>query len=423
MNLQYPVIAGLLSLLVVGVLRARSDGVVGWVTAILITTPVLFLLVPLTELVWLALRFELAPFFPVLFSLVLFLCVPAIESLGHPNRWWAPVTGLILGLGALGMGLLNSRSNAERPAPSTLVYAYEHGTGAAMWVTDPTQDSLDADATAWAVEKAGGSFDGRRDLSGFAYGNGQKPTAPAPVVSAAPPEVIITRDTVDAGTRHVTLRIRSRIGAEYLAFGYDDVGSTRLVSLNGSPLAHPEELAFAEHWGEPNPSVVLELEMPEGQAIGLQVVEHLLRPEELLGADAFDRPPHLAPNVMRLSDRAMFRYSVGAFADPRHAILMPGAQQPTGAPSAPTAGAPAAGVTPADTLPADTLPVDTVAQDTVTAEPPSGDTASATPGDTASVDTLAGDTSLAGTLPDDTASVDTLAASPDTTRTPRGDGW
>ena len=37
------------------------------------------------------------------------------------------------------------------------------------------------------------------------------------------------------------------------------------------------------------------------------IVEHHLRPGELVGANRFVRPPELAPNIRTLSDRAMIR--------------------------------------------------------------------------------------------------------------------
>jgi len=323
MNLQWPVMAALLSVAVLALLGSRSDGSVGWVTALLLAVPVLFLLVPVTELVWLALTFDLGAALTVLVAVALYLCLPALEALRYPNGWWAPMTGVVVTGTAVGLGVLASRPSAERPSPTTLVYAYEHGTGAAVWATDPTADSLDAKAVAWAVERAGGSFEGTRDLSGFAYPAGLTPTSTAPVVAAPPPEVILVRDSIDGATRHVTLHVRSQIGAEYMAFTYDGRGSTRLLTINGHALVAPDSLAWADHWGEPDGAVVLELEMPADEPIGLHVIEHLLRPEELLGPDAFRRPPDLAPDITRLSDRAMFRYSVGAFVDPRHAIMLP----------------------------------------------------------------------------------------------------
>ena len=37
----------------------------------------------------------------------------------------------------------------------------------------------------------------------------------------------------------------------------------------------------------------------------LNIVEHTLRPQEILSADVFERPEKLAPDITRLSDRAM----------------------------------------------------------------------------------------------------------------------
>jgi hypothetical protein len=300
--------------------------------------------------------------------------------------------------------LLASRPGPERPLPSTLVYAYEHGTGSAVWATDPGADSLDAEAVAWAVERAGGSFDATRDLSGFAYRAGQTPTVTAPVVSAQPPEVVIARDTIDGPTRRVTLNVRSRIGAEMFAFVYDGRGTTRIVSINGERIEDPASLELLDHWGQPDGYVVLELEMGAQDPIGLHVIEHLLRPEELLGPRAFVRPPRLAPDITHMSDRAMFRYSVAVFVDPRHAIMMPasaggapgptdGSAAPPPAGSAPPASSDSAVAQPDTGQAQPTPPVAQPDTGAAPAPPPTARPDSAPPRDTATVtpprDTLA----------------------------------
>jgi hypothetical protein len=145
----------------------------------------------------------------------------------------------------------------------------------------------------------------------------------------------VRSDAEQSGTRRVTLAVRSEIGAEVLRFEPAEDGDTRLVSLNGRALAAPGTLEWADHWGMPDSAVMLELEMPASTPIDLFIVEHLLRPEELLGTGAFARPPDLAPDVTRLSDRAMFRFSVAAFADPRYGLIRrpagPGAPVPDSA--------------------------------------------------------------------------------------------
>jgi hypothetical protein len=47
----------------------------------------------------------------------------------------------------------------------------------------------------------------------------------------------------------------------------------------------------------------------------LNIVEHTLRPQEILGAGVFERPETLAPDITRLSDRAMLltRFAATSF--------------------------------------------------------------------------------------------------------------
>jgi hypothetical protein len=322
MDLQWPVAAALLSILVVALLRSRAGGAVGWIAVLLLATPVLLILVPLVELMWVSLTFRALGLVAVLAAITLQLALAALDPLRQPNGWWAPLTGLVVCAAALGVGFLVSGPTAERPAPSTLMYVYEHGTGAAFWATDPNADPvLDEEARAWAVERAGAAFTETRDLSGFGYAPGEAPVASAPVVAAAAPEVAILRDTLDGERRHVILAVRSRIGAERLAFQRDSVGRTRFLSIDGIEVEQPGSAEWVTHWGVPDSMVVLELDMPADEPIGAHVVEDLLRPEELLGEGAFQRPPHLAPDVEARSDRALFRYSLAAFADPRHAFM------------------------------------------------------------------------------------------------------
>ncbi|MGD8728315.1 MAG: M20/M25/M40 family metallo-hydrolase, partial [Gemmatimonadota bacterium] len=346
MNLQWPLAAALVSVIVVGLLRQRSGGTVGWLTTVALTVPVLLLLVPVLELVWLAMSVRLIAVLGVLAALVLQMCLPAIDWLRHPNAWWAPATGVVLVAAFFGMARVADRPSAEHPSPSTLVYAYEHGGGSALWATDPNADStLDAEAIDWAEQHAGASFSRTRDMSDFGYPPGPTPVADARLVNAPPPEVEILSDSIDGTVRSVSMAVRSNIGAEMLRFQMDPAGRTRLLSINGMAIDQPDSLQWVEHYGVPeDPGVLLQLRMPAAEPIGLYVIEHDLRPTELLGPGPFERPADLMPDVNAMSDRAVFRYSVAAYADPRHAFMPGGARgggaEPSGAPQ--PAGAAAA---------------------------------------------------------------------------------
>ncbi|MDX1492906.1 MAG: hypothetical protein R3253_02440, partial [Longimicrobiales bacterium] len=207
--------------------------------------------------------------------------------------------------GSVATGILTRGPSAETPAPSTLLYVFEHGDESALWVTAP-EASTHAGAVAWATARAGSDFSETRRLDGFGYPPLEVAVTPARVLLADPPTVQIVTDTVIGQARRAVVHVTSNIGAEMLGFRVD--GETRLAAIDGQPLSNVEQLRWLEHWGAPDTAVALELASPAGSPLDLHVVEHLLRPEELLGRDAFTRPAELAPNINRLSDRAIFRY-------------------------------------------------------------------------------------------------------------------
>ena len=101
------------------------------------------------------------------------------------------------------------------------------------------------------------------------------------------------------------MSVRSRIGAEVLGFQFAEGSGTRLLSINGKAVPDPGSMRWAFHTGEPDPVVLLELEVPEDEMLELNIVEHTLRPQEILSTDVFERPEKLAHDITRLSDRAL----------------------------------------------------------------------------------------------------------------------
>lgn len=408
MNLQWPVLAATVAALVVVLTGKGSESVVGWLVAVALAVPTVVFLTPVIELVWLGLTLRLAGVLAAGACVALLLCVPALAGLRHPNGWWAPTTAAALAALFTGVGLLSANPSADRPAPSTLAYAYEHGTGDAVWISDDVADPLTDPGHNWAVQQAGATFEERRDLTDFGYPFGEVATTPGPVVDIPRPEVDIVGDSIFADTRRVAMRVRSRIQAEVMEFRLD--GLTRLTAINGVAVSDPAALQNIDHWGvPPDGGVLLELTMPPDAPIGMHIVERHFRPETLLGATRFQRPDYLAPNVMRLSDQAMLRFSVADLADPRFSMV-------------PTTTDSLASSTPADSLLA---PLDTaVAAPTDTGSLPPSDTtdltlqadsasavvpldsAGSTP-DTLPRDTLPGDDTLPRGTPQDTPQGDT----------------
>jgi len=308
-NFQWPVLAGCIGAFAVAGLPAEGGmGILRWLVALLATLPVVAVLVPLTESVWLAMGLALAPAIVMLAWLVCVLILPALEVVREPNGWWAPVAGLVLAGAFLAVGMSTATPSATRPAPSTLVYALDRESGSANWGTDPTRDASDP-GVAWAAAAVGAFGDVvQSDLTtqGIPYA-----FAAADPVDLPPPTVALVSDTTVADGV-VRVSVSSQIGAEMLLLRLPAQGSP-LVAVNGKPIrggARPEQVTY---WGTPEGSILLDFDRGSaGNGLDLVVVEHHLRPGELVGQRYFMRPAELAPNIRMLSDRAMIRTAFAA---------------------------------------------------------------------------------------------------------------
>lgn len=309
-NLQWPVVAAYLGAAVL-LMGGSRTAMFSWIVALAMAIPVMVFLTPAVELLWLGLSFRAAPVLGVLVAVGLILLLPALYWLREPNWWWAPVTALVLGAAFLGLGIRVARPTAQLPYPSTLAWAFDHGTGEALWVT--RGEGASPAAQAWATARAGAQLTESRPLDAFGYRSGAV-VAPAQPVEVPAVQAWVLADSTVGTTRRMRLALRSAIGAELMQLRFPEQGATRVLSLNGHALPIEGRPELVEHWGDPAPAVIVDLELPQGAAVDMDVVEHLLRPGELVGAEHFTRPPELAPNVVWMSDRAMVLTPASALA-------------------------------------------------------------------------------------------------------------
>ena len=336
MNLQWPAIAALLAGAVgLGVGQSGEAGWVRWLLWVLLAVPVLLFLVPLTELVWLAMSFQLAPVLGLLVGLGVLLLWPVLEVVREPKGWVSPVVGVAAGAALVGVGLFYARPSAERPLPSTLIYALDRAEGTALWATDAARaEAVEARLDlVWAAERAGPA-DTTRALShllpsGRVYAVSEAPLATLPV-----PRIAFESDSVASDlSRSGRVRVASASGAELLSFVFPEEGP-RPISINGRSLRDLPDLQGLEHWGMPEGSVVLEFEVaPTMAELQFQLLEVHLRPESIVGPGVFERPPELAPDLTQSSDRAVVRTPVRiSLADGQ--VELVGEVQPAAAPDA-----------------------------------------------------------------------------------------
>ena len=314
MNLQWPALAGVLGVFVMaGVGRDRRPGFLRWVLVVLLAVPVLTMLAPLTELLWLAMNISLAPALGGLVAIAVLCALPAVETLREPNGWWAPVAGAVAAAALVGIGVLNAAPDATRPAPSTLLYALDRESGDAWWLTDgPESNASGEEARQWVAERVGTLEDPRSFAAYFGRGV-QYAAARADVRDVAPLDVVPASDSSTADGVTV-VGVRSGIGAELLVFTLPE-GGPALRSVGGVALDDASSIRVLEHWGEPVDRLHLEFDRVPGDTLRFGVVEHLFRPAEVVGTEPFRRPTHLAPNVRRFSDRVLVRSVVSMDGD------------------------------------------------------------------------------------------------------------
>ncbi len=316
-NLQGPLAATIVLLaLLAGVGLHRARGNVAWIASVLLAVPVLAFLVPVLEFATLAFTLSAAPVIAAMITLALLFILPALSALDFPNRWWAPLTAFTVAGIALGSGWLQRDPSAERPAPSTLLYVLDRdGEGlpvSARWA------SLEGPGTEWASQAAGGVLADTSSLQGYGFPSRSFVTREAPLAAVPAPEVRVYSDTVVAGERRVSLGLRSRVGAEYVAVQLPDGVDALSIWGAGSGQARPGLLApsvrWVEHWGRPEGMIRLDLVGSPNADWTLELVEQHLRPEEIFGEERFTRPADLGGYGPTVSDRVTVRtpYVVGS---------------------------------------------------------------------------------------------------------------
>lgn len=309
MQLQWPALAAVLCAGALVLLGSRRQTLVGWAVTLLFAVPVIFFLVPAVEMLWLAGTLRQAGALGALMVISLLLALPAVDALRAPNGWWMPLLTLVLGAAFVGLARLGNEVSGVSPIPSTLAYTYERGEEHGMWITDEgtARAAADSQLGRWLAARTGSPFDRTLDLGDVGYRTGPTPVVEAPPAATPPLVTEIRRDTTVGIVRRVTLAVRSQIGAERLHFrSAGGATGTRIASVNGQSLRDPFGVQWVDHWGVPDSSVVLDLEMPAGADMDLRISEHHLRPSEILGPGTFQRPPELEPDVLRWSDRAIF---------------------------------------------------------------------------------------------------------------------
>lgn len=314
LNMVWSVLFGELAILFF-LLRVEDQEEGGWRQARwslglgLLLVPVVFMMVPLAEILWMAMNISIAPVLAAVGTLTAILLLPLLAPLQRPNRWWAPVILEALVLFSFGMGLSGASPGPENPTPTSLFYAMDRDAGAAWWASAyrPREPWTRSRVSDGGLAQQEGTFIPLGDF-----------TAPAEIVEVPDPEINVLWDTTQAGSRILRLAITSGIDAELLEIRPEEEEDVLLRGVGDwtaeDSLPRPWPL---EHWGDPDGPVEIEIAIPlESSGIDLHLRETTFRPRRFLGSEAFSRPSHLIPSLGRTSDLAIFRKTIRIQVDP-----------------------------------------------------------------------------------------------------------
>lgn len=339
----------LLSLLPLAVLP--SDHTPGrWLRVVLLAlaSGVLVVTVPELDLVVTAMTLERAPSVGAILGLGALLLVPAFEWLIRPRAWWTPALAVLAAALAFSTALPAARDDADHPVPTSLVLLVEDtlivepsttppaATSAAVTdeaTTGPqaaaTVDTLQTPARwlpgrwltvpgvgeewarSWAVGAEGSGSDPGTlllpgDASWVVAGTGADARVPRPRVRLV--------DRTDDGARSsVTLAVTSGLGAEMLAIRLVDASPGTITAVNGEEVAPGTDgrpVRTLVRWGSSAAPATVRIVTEGGRPLALDLLEHHLRPAEILGDNFFVREDSVIPDASTGSDRLIQRVRV-----------------------------------------------------------------------------------------------------------------
>ena len=248
-----------------------------WVLGAAAGLPVMLLWVPLVSLLLDALGLPLAWAAMPLVALGLGLLAPVLTPLARRGSVAVPVACLLVSLALLVTGIQRSSFDAEHPRGDSLLYCLDAGRELARWA------SADPEAAPW-MAPALGDRPVRSLLEWCLPRSGRRGflVAEAPVLTLAEPDIeLLHRAHGDDGTFRMSVRIRSRRGAERLGVGIESLASVQAFSvgskrqdLRDSPVGGNGEPAWLLlFYGGGGAGLTLELELNQAQAVEFLVVD------------------------------------------------------------------------------------------------------------------------------------------------------
>jgi hypothetical protein len=338
MALHLPTALALLNAgLMAGLGSRRALGSWVWFLVMLASGGVLLVVVPNLEGMAAILTFRGAPLAGGAMAMGFVLLLPSAEWLGRPSPWRVPALGVLVA-GISFVTTIPAVRRAERnPTFSTLVYLVDdtlspldlspavNGSNGSAWETPPEALPPRRVSGRWLTVPGRGeawarSWVAEEETRSVSPGTLLLPEEERYVVAGTGPETHLTppgvwllENRLEAGLRHLRLAIRSELVSDLLGIRIGE-GSAEISGVELEDCLDPDTgpLRQVIHWGLPQGGFLTVdlLSDPAQEPVQLEVLEHHLRPEEVLGSDFFRRGGSLRPNPHTGSDRIIQRSRV-----------------------------------------------------------------------------------------------------------------
>jgi hypothetical protein len=318
--------------------RGRRPGLWEWMVYALLAVGTLSLLVPTIQVMAGTLTLRSAPLLAALAATVMLLVLPVMEWLQRPRGWWAPALTSAAAAALVTIGSPAVRGGAGHPMPTSLIYLVDQPAagidqppvGGVLRMTAATRAS-ERPATrrllghwltvpgpgeewsrSWVAEPAAGAIaPGVLLMPG---GERYEVAGTGPASDVAPARVHVIRSVVEGAWRTLELSVEPGLGGEMLGLHVGEDAGAAIRGVGGAVWndADPSPVLGLMHWGTPEGGTVPVLLRVEAdrQHVTLNVVEHHLRPVDVLGDLFFQRADSVAPDASTGSDRVIQRTRV-----------------------------------------------------------------------------------------------------------------
>jgi len=307
--------------------RARSHWT--WAPTVALSGGVLALVIPSAQLLAGAWTFRAAASLGGLFAIVSLMLLPAIDRLLRPRAWWLPTAGVAVAGALVALTLPVVQGGRAHPMPTSLTYltdglprdAVRKITGFSAregsrnvrrvqgrWLTVPGPG--EAWARSWVGEPVHGSTDpGVLLLAGEPW----ELIGTGPDTEIEGPELTVLESWADGTTRRMEVAVRSGLRGEMVGLHLPVGVEGEFTSVGGTTWeGGAVPVRSLVHWGRPEEGD-LRVGLVVGASAGnrhLQVIEHHLRPREVLGDYFFQRADSIVPNGAVGTDRVIQRTRV-----------------------------------------------------------------------------------------------------------------